>query len=373
MPERSRGAAGAARARVAAVAAAGAAVVCLLGTAPGVPPPGTGTVADGSGPERPVTATPLPATGLGAFLGPDATAVRRLSALERWLGGTDVRIGHTYLPGNHWSDIEGDPNLLRPWAAWRRAAAGRRFVLNVPMMERDEARLPDAEVRRLLRQAAAGGFDGHFRTLARHLVEAGVPDAVLTLGWEMNGTTYTHRCAPDPPSWKAYWKRIVHTMRAVPGQHFRFDFAPNRGTDAIGWSGCYPGDDVVDVIGMDSYDQPSGETFEEMVREPYGLQAQVDFAAVHKKQISYPEWGLFRNGDNAEFVARMLEWMARHPPLYQTITDYCPHGVWQCRQNPRSARVYRQVLHGMPGVTRAPGVPGGPGVRQSVPAWVLAR
>ncbi|MGW3061719.1 hypothetical protein ACWC98_38270, partial [Streptomyces goshikiensis] len=31
-----------------------------------------------------------------------------------------------------------------------------------------------------------------------------------------------------------------------------FDFAPNRGKDAIGWTECYPGDDVVDIVGMDS-------------------------------------------------------------------------------------------------------------------------
>ncbi len=92
------------------------------------------------------------------------------------------------------------------------------------MMERNEEGLDDDEVRGLLRQGAAGRFDHHYRALAERLVELNVPDTVLVLGWEMNGTTYSHRCGPDPDAWKTYWNRIVTTMRAVPGQKFRFDF-----------------------------------------------------------------------------------------------------------------------------------------------------
>jgi len=174
---------------------------------------------------------------------------------------------------------------------------------------------------------------------------------VIVLGWEMNGTTYTHRCGPDPVAWKAYWKRIVTAMRSVSGQEFRFDFAPSRGRDAVPWTECYPGDDVVDIIGMDSYDQPPARTFDEQVNEPYGLQKHVDFAAEHGKPISFPEWGLFRNGDNPRYMRRMLEWIERHRPVYQTITDYCPHGVWQCAENPESSRVFREMLSGLPDTT----------------------
>jgi hypothetical protein len=215
------------------------------------------------------------------------------------------------------------------------------LVLNVPMLEHSEDGLSDAQVRSLLRRGAAGQFDTHFRRLARRLVDAGAPDTVVVLGWEMNGITYTHRCGPDPEAWKTYWDRIVAAMRAVPGQRFRFDFAPSRGRDAVPWTRCYPGDATVDVIGMDSYDQPAGMPFGGQVTEPYGLQAQVDFARSHRKPVSYPEWGLFRNGDDPEYMRGMLAWMREHRPLYDTLTDYCPHGVWECRDNPRSSRIYR--------------------------------
>ncbi|WP_327384855.1 glycoside hydrolase family 26 protein [Streptomyces sp. NBC_01207] len=281
---------------------------------------------------------------MGAYLDYGPPGVARIPYLSSWLGGKKIRVGHTYLPGDKWAGIEGRVSFLENWAEWRQADDDRLFVLNVPMQERNEDRVPDYRVAQLIRAGAQGQYDRHFQRLAERLVELGVPDTVIVLGWEMNGVTYTHRCAPDPENWKAYWKRIVKTMRAVPGQEFTFDFAPNRGADAIGWTKCYPGDDVVDVIGMDSYDQGPGHTFDDQITQPYGLQHQVDFAKAHGKPISYPEWGLFRRGDNPEYVRRMLKWIAQHKPLYHTITDYCPHGVWQCKQNPESSKAFRDAL-----------------------------
>ncbi|MFD8520670.1 glycoside hydrolase family 26 protein [Streptomyces capillispiralis] len=327
------------------------AVTPTVPAAPAVHPPPAGAPAapvPSAGAPGPVLPA-VPDRGVpafGAFLASDDRGVARMEQLSEWLGGSELRVGHTYLPGNHWSDIEGDIRFLESWARWRTARADRMLVLNVPMQERNEAGVSDDEVRRLLRRGAAGEFDHHFRALAERLVELKVPDTVLVLGWEMNGVTYTHRCGPDPESWKKYWNRIVTTMRAVPGQKFRFDFTPSRGRDAVPWTECYPGDDTVDIIGMDSYDQPAGRSFDEQVTEPYGLQAHVDFAKAHGKPISYPEWGLFRNGDNPEYMRRMLAWMEEHRPLYNTVTDYCPHGVWQCEDNPDSSRVYRSTLFG---------------------------
>ncbi|MGW2511205.1 glycoside hydrolase family 26 protein [Streptomyces scopuliridis] len=302
--------------------------------------------ADESAPRDKQKPPRAPSPAMGAYLDYGPKGVRRIAAMQRWLGGRELRVGHTYLPGDVWSNIEGGPGFLEDWAAWRKEKDDRLFVLNVPMLEHTEERVPDALVRRELRRAAQGDYDSHFKALAERLVGLGVPDTVIVLGWEMNGETYTHRCGPDPQSWKKYWNRIVTTMRAVPGQKFRFDFAPNRGRDAIPWTECYPGDDVVDIMGMDSYDQPPGRTFDEQVNEPYGLQEHVDFAAAHGKVISYPEWGLFRNGDNPEYMRRMLQWIDTYKPVYNTVTDYCPHGVWQCGQNPKSSKMYRALLYG---------------------------
>jgi len=43
-------------------------------------------------------------------------------------------------------------------------------------------------------------------------------------------------------------------MRAVPGAHFKFDWTVNPAIANIPLSNWYPGDDVVDIIGVDAYD-----------------------------------------------------------------------------------------------------------------------
>ncbi|MBT2439430.1 hypothetical protein J7E93_04690 [Streptomyces sp. ISL-36] len=301
--------------------------------------PGTRhTAGEPPAPPEPVT---VPS---GFFTGSDEAGVRRIAEVQRWLGGGSLTVGHTYLPGDRWSNIEGHTALFEPWARWKAERPGRLFVLNVPLLDRNEEDLPDDEVRAGLRRGEGGSYDDHFRTLGERLVAHGLPDAVLVLGWEMNGTTYSHRCGPDPEAWKAYWRRVVTVLREVPGQRFRFDFTASRGRDAVEWPRCYPGDAYVDIIGLDAYDQPEGLTFEGQVVEEFGLEHHVRFAAAHGKPVSYPEWGLFRNGDNPVYVRGMLDWFTRHRPVYQTFTDYCPHGVWACADNPESAWVVRGAL-----------------------------
>lgn len=291
-----------------------------------------------------------PAAPLGAFLGSDASGAQLVEDFSAWLG-REATVGHTYLPGASWQDVEGPDWVLEPWAAWQSAEPGRTLVLNVPMLAPSEPAVGDDEAAQLLRQGGEGQFDPHFRTLAQRLVDRRAAQAIIVLGWEMNGTTYSGRCAPDPPAWKAYWRRIVAVMRSVPGQAFRFDFTPVRGAQAIPWPECYPGDDVVDIVGMDSYDQHPGRTFSDFIYQPYGLLDHADFAQRHGKPISFPEWGLFDHGDDPAYVREMHSWIVAHDVAYHVISDYCPHGVWSCAVNPQSGQAYRQ-LFGVTGATR---------------------
>jgi beta-mannanase len=112
----------------------------------------------------------------------------------------------------------------------------------------------------------------------------------------------------------------------------------------VAWPQCYPGDDVVDIVGMDSYDQRPGGSWEEFVTQPFGLRHQVEFAAARGKPVSYPEWGLYDFGDNPEYVRRMHAWLAAQNVVYHSISDYCPHGVWRCRANPASSESFRELF-----------------------------
>jgi hypothetical protein len=44
-------------------------------------------------------------------------------------------------------------------------------------------------------------------------------------------------------------------------------------------------------------------------------------------------------------IDRPHDWIASHDVVYQTITDYCPHGVWQCAgHNPKASARYRALF-----------------------------
>lgn len=68
----------------------------------------------------------------------------------------------------------------------------------------------------------------------------------------------------------------------------------------------YPGDDVVDVVGVDAY----GWKDSDAVDGPGGITQWMKFARDHGKRFALPEWGVHSGadgaGDNPEFVARVM-------------------------------------------------------------------
>jgi len=89
---------------------------------------------------------------------------------------------------------------------------------------------------------------------------------------------------------------------------------------------AYPGDDVVDVVGIDSYDA-NGNTivtdgaawtrYAEATRgaDPVGPEAWRRFALSHGKPLCFPEWGLNHGsggGDDAAYIQGMHDWMTEH-------------------------------------------------------------
>jgi hypothetical protein len=154
---------------------------------------------------------------------------------------------------------------------------------------------------------AAGDFTGYDKVLARRLVAAGMGNIIIRLGHEANGTSYEDSLgttASARADWIAFWRRTVFAMRSVPGAHFRFDWCVNAGYRAIPLQSFYPGNDVVDLIGVDAYDSTTvmgPGRVSALLSEPDGLSAVAAFARQHHKPMSIPEWGISPAG-NAEGI-----------------------------------------------------------------------
>ncbi|MDP9441791.1 MAG: hypothetical protein M3P34_06380, partial [Actinomycetota bacterium] len=169
------------------------------------------------------------ASTMGLYAGSAPAGPGAITKFEGWLG-RPVRLGSDFVGRSSWTQIS-NPDALPAWSSWVTAVPDRRLVLAVPMLAGADPAMPpssaaDAETASLLRQGAAGSFDGYFRTLGGRLTAAGLGDTILRLGWEHHGNWFRWRSRPDPAAWAAYFRRIVSVMRQVPGQQFNFVWNP---------------------------------------------------------------------------------------------------------------------------------------------------
>jgi hypothetical protein len=198
------------------------------------------------------------------------------------------------------------------------------------------------------RHPHAAGLDRAFyRDLAQRLADLGFGDAVIRLGSEhdIGGSRWSSRI--DEAKFKGAYRAVVTAMHEVaPELKFDFtsillSFGPGPGPGPA-VANAYPGDDVVDFIGIDVYDQGRmpddigvedgdycGWQDPDAVFETYhrpALETARLFAEAHGKALSIPEWGLSGGGqgdgarqagqcggDNPVFVEKMHEYLSTLP------------------------------------------------------------
>ncbi|MDR3649080.1 MAG: hypothetical protein P4L20_08320, partial [Acidimicrobiales bacterium] len=133
--------------------------------------------------------------------------------------------------------------------------------------------------------------------IGQSLVSAGQSDAIIRIMWEQN---------QDINGWFQDWNQlsfsavqyistfqnIVTTMRAVPGQAFRFMWNPNGGTgnEAPGrtWDDTWPGSAYVNYVGVDQYDYTGYAA---------NIETVIAFAQSQGLPAAIPEWGLNGSDD----------------------------------------------------------------------------
>lgn len=174
----------------------------------------------------------------------------------------------------------------------------------------------EAENRRKLVETASGKWDRDFEAVAKSLVIGGYPDAVIRLGHEMTGYWYPWSSRGNSSQYVAAYRR-VHKVFSRVSADFRFEWNTARPKFNAYGPAAYPGNDVVDIIGMDVYNRPMfrteplSDTEWDRQFERY-LVAHRDFAVSHGKPVAYSEWA---NGsiDDPKFIRLMHDWMVSLP------------------------------------------------------------
>lgn len=236
--------------------------------------------------------------------------------------------------------------MVEPWIpqGWRKFDT-TTMVITVPLIP---ANVTAGGAAATLAAAAAGTYNSYYVNLMAKYQEAGLQNAIIRLGHEFNGTWYPWRADGGKESaFAGAWRQAVTQIRnssngGGSGVSFRFDWCPTWGTPSdCDVEACYPGDEYVDVIGLDVYNQhfpfitdPAGR-WNAIRTNRYGLDWQASFAAARGKPISFPEWGTGLRmsggvpenpqnggGDDPTFVRNMAAWINSHPVLYHSYWDF---------------------------------------------------
>ena len=225
-----------------------------------------------------------------------------------WLG-EPVTYRVTFADAESWSGISAPYFLSMATKPWLASNPNRHEVLTVPLM-------PKSGNQGMLQDVADGHYDTYFETLAGHLAtKTGAPERVIVrLGWELNGKWYPWSAVGYAEQYKQAYRQVVGVMRGRCNV-LRFEWNLSRGADPkFDWTTAYPGDDVVDGVSMDVYDQYNSG-WNSIVNGYQGLAFFRNFARQLKKPEAYPEWGLSTNakakgrGDDTAFVQGMYDWL----------------------------------------------------------------
>lgn len=234
------------------------------------------------------------------------------------------------------------------WVDWARDP-GHRLVITQSLIP---AEAPDDWRAR----GSRGEYEEHARELARNLVAAGLGASVIRLAHEANGTWYRHQIGKteqERRDWADFWARTARAMESVSGAEFTFDWTINGGYRPIPFDQYYPGDDVVDIVGVDQYDSLldnpglTGERRWEAIRDqPGGLAEAARFARQHGKRLSIPETGLLPTtehgaGDDPAFVTGLFDFMAENDVSYVGYFNKNVDGVLRLEQAPNAAAHWR--------------------------------
>jgi hypothetical protein len=248
-----------------------------------------------------------------------------------------------------WFIAHPSPNLN--WGRWATAPGTSRLLVI------SQSLTPDSVLHGDWRRAGARGrYDGHFTALARNLVAAGLGRSVIRLAHEANyegSKNPVGRTRSDQLAWRRFWARAVRTMRRVPGARFRFDWTINANWQPLPLSSIYPGDGVVDIIGIDAYDagvRQATNRWHVVATRADGVDEVAGFARNHRKPMSFPEWGLMPRGprwlgggDDPAYIDGMARAFRRNRVAYQAYF-YAGDTAAQLRRSPRSLARYRALL-----------------------------
>jgi len=146
--------------------------------------------------------------------------------------------------------------------------------------------------------------------------------------WEMNGSwspNYDLSGGVSPRQYRDSWRRVVSFFRTVP--NVAFVWCPNVGRSnpqrRTPWD-WYPGNDVVDWIGVDAYPDYATPVTDVVTRVD-GLDAMASAATERRKPLTLAEWARGNAAgppDTADAVNVVFDWAERWPDTVKALVYF---------------------------------------------------
>src|SRR5689334_10739286 len=208
----------------------------------------------------------------------------------------------------------------------------QRYGAKAPLLVVSTALLPKNNKGQFA-QCAAGAFDDSFRQVGANLQKSPAASVDVRLGWEANIGSGNHPWGVDTPdqvaSYVQCWRRAALALKAGgPRLNLEWTNAKKTQNKALHVLDLYPGDDVVDVVGVHYYDtgpekstQATWDKYYTMTFNggPWGLGTWLDFAKSRGKKLAVSEYGLWRQGamtaaqaDDPVYVDNMYRFFRDH-------------------------------------------------------------
>ncbi|MFO1062183.1 MAG: glycosyl hydrolase [Dongiaceae bacterium] len=292
------------------------------------------------------------AADLGVYKGAGPTGASGVPKFESWVGRKVPR-ALDFFSMYTWTDLLS--TAIWSAKAWS-PANGKTWKMTfaIPMLPNDGVST--------LAKGATGQYNATFGQIADALIRNGHADAILRIGWEFNGGWYPWYAGKCTSCYAQYFQQIVTTMRARPGAAFKFDWNPALGYLGFPAEKAYPGDDYVDVIGMDTYNEYWGTDYKtvtpetrwaNLMNQDHGLAWHKRFAVAHNKPMSFPEWGTgirpdgHGGGDDPYFIQQMYSWIVGANVLYHNYWDYPAsdyNGQLSNNSKPNAGAMFQQLF-----------------------------
>lgn len=211
-----------------------------------------------------------------------------------------------------------------------------------------------------LEDAYLGNYNDEWEKFGRS-VAAKYPTAYIRPGWEMNLNDWYFKATPEnADQWKQAFIHVVNSLRKA-SPDFQIIFNPNLGDGQTGTKDAslfYPGDEYVDLIGVDVYDWWPGYTSEANIARhrdrDYGWNWWLEFAKQRNKRFCLPEWGIATanpnsGGDNPIYINFVYSWLKANQEwiamecYFHESADYLRSDLFT-GYNPRATAEYKRWM-----------------------------